>query len=222
MNTPFLRFVRIPAAIADYLVSGLATIVLFVVAWVLDGWVKSNRGGKRFSHRNPLFVGLNRVVGRVARDLFKQVERRLINWSRSRLSYRRVAPLRWVGPELTIQNGIYELPSPLTYCANSTPEQREPSCIDLSLPVGTPGRSARSTLADNPSYARLTPDQRANYLQWMSTGRTHPLKHMNYAFLFFYGLERVSLSSETISTRLSRKSSACWRPTPLRALLTDT
>jgi len=39
----------------------------------------------------------------------------------------------------------------------------------------------------------MTPRQRANYLQWLATGKTGPLHDIGYAFVYFYGLERRAL-----------------------------
>jgi uncharacterized tellurite resistance protein B-like protein len=41
-----------------------------------------------------------------------------------------------------------------------------------------------------PTYAGLSPNQRANYLRWLAGGRAEPINNIGYAFLFFYGLER--------------------------------
>ena len=42
----------------------------------------------------------------------------------------------------------------------------------------------------SPTYATITPTQRANYLSWLANGRVRPLTDIGYAFLFLYGLER--------------------------------
>src|SRR5581483_5446840 len=41
-----------------------------------------------------------------------------------------------------------------------------------------------------PRYAAITPNQRANYLEWLAGGRASDLEDIGYAFIFFYGLER--------------------------------
>jgi hypothetical protein len=59
-----------------------------------------------------------------------------------------------------------------------------------------------------PQYKRMTPEQRAYYLLWLSTGRKAPLNDIGYAFVFFYGLERRALvdnaSIETVLTEATR------------------
>jgi uncharacterized tellurite resistance protein B-like protein len=39
----------------------------------------------------------------------------------------------------------------------------------------------------------MSPNQRANYLAWLASGRTAPLSDIGYVFVFFYGLERRAL-----------------------------
>lgn len=41
-----------------------------------------------------------------------------------------------------------------------------------------------------PRYNDISPECRGSYLQWLSTGRSHPDTYIGYIFLFFYGLER--------------------------------
>jgi uncharacterized tellurite resistance protein B-like protein len=66
----------------------------------------------------------------------------------------------------------------------------EASCIDLRLPIGTPVEEAPGCLGYYPEFARLSRNQRATYLKWLSDGRSGPLSDIGYVFLFFYGLER--------------------------------
>ena len=77
----------------------------------------------------------------------------------------------------------------MVYLSESIRED-EASCIDLSLEVGKPAWEAAGALGYYPTYAKLSPSQRANYLSWLSNGRTGALADIGYAFLFFYGLER--------------------------------
>ncbi|OPZ86982.1 MAG: Tellurite resistance protein TerB [bacterium ADurb.Bin429] len=42
----------------------------------------------------------------------------------------------------------------------------------------------------------MSPGQRANYLHWLTTGKTGPLHDIGYAFVYFYGLERRVLIDE--------------------------
>ncbi|MDD4803545.1 MAG: TerB N-terminal domain-containing protein, partial [Syntrophomonas sp.] len=41
-----------------------------------------------------------------------------------------------------------------------------------------------------PSYSEASPDARAAYLKWLSTGKSDPVADIGYVFLYFYGLER--------------------------------
>jgi len=67
----------------------------------------------------------------------------------------------------------------------------EPALVDPWLPVDwrNPDWYGR-TLDYWPSYSTLTPQARAAYLSWISSGRSHPDVPIGYVFLFFYGLER--------------------------------
>lgn len=63
--------------------------------------------------------------------------------------------------------------------------------IDVGLPVRRPRPD--TTLPDLgywPSYARIAPECRSAYLEWLAGGRSDPSIDIGYVFLFFYGLER--------------------------------
>ena len=98
--------------------------------------------------------------------------------------------LRWIGSGNAVAAGEYVLNDPMVYVSTGQHREDEASCIDLSLRVGRPVRELTGSLGYYPTYAKLSPDQRANYLRWLSTGRVEPLHDIGYAFLFFYGLER--------------------------------
>jgi hypothetical protein len=98
--------------------------------------------------------------------------------------------LRWYGRGETVTVGEYLLRDPMVYVSHGRPPEEEASCIDLSLEVGQPLAENVVGLRKNPSYALLSPNQRAYYLRWMSNGRVGPLENIGFAFLFFYGLER--------------------------------
>jgi uncharacterized tellurite resistance protein B-like protein len=86
--------------------------------------------------------------------------------------------------------GRYDIPDPLTYCSTGRAASSDPSCIDYSLPIGAEINEPKGALGYWPDYARITPNQRANYLRWMASGRTSVLEDIGYVFIFFYGLER--------------------------------
>ena len=82
----------------------------------------------------------------------------------------------------------------MVYTASGNPTwEGEPSTIYLNQSVGNPVASNGSEIPYWPSYANLSNDQRATYLQWLSHGRrvSDPSSvETGYIFLFFYGLER--------------------------------
>lgn len=41
-----------------------------------------------------------------------------------------------------------------------------------------------------PAYDRISPRNRAGYLEWLAGGRSDPRAYIGYVFLYFYGLER--------------------------------
>ncbi len=98
--------------------------------------------------------------------------------------------LAWCGMGQTMRIDRYILKDPLVYSSSDGEGISEASCINLRLPVGRPINEPRGSLGYYPEYSRLSADQRANYLRWLSEGRSGPLDDIGYAFLFFYGLER--------------------------------
>jgi uncharacterized tellurite resistance protein B-like protein len=97
--------------------------------------------------------------------------------------------ITWVGDSQEIRIYNYLIPNPLIYLSTNHIENSEASCIDLSLPIGKPISELKRVLGYWPRYASISPDQRANYLLWLSKGRSAELLDIGYAFLFFYGLE---------------------------------
>jgi uncharacterized tellurite resistance protein B-like protein len=101
-----------------------------------------------------------------------------------------VPKFRWYGRGETVRVGADLLTDPMVYVSEVQPREEEASCIDLSLDVGRPVRESAGSLGYYPTYARISPNQRANYIGWLSNNRISPLNDIGYAFLFFYGLER--------------------------------
>lgn len=65
------------------------------------------------------------------------------------------------------------------------------SClIDPKLKVGSLPSEPPTDTVYWPSYANISPVQRAIYLHWLSTGKCDPSYPVGYAFLYLYGLER--------------------------------
>ncbi len=105
-------------------------------------------------------------------------------------SPRKDEEFRWLGKGETVSVRGYMLRDPLVYLSQRRPRKEEASCIDLSLEIGNPIHELSPGLGYYPTYAGLTPVQRANYLRWLCSGRADPLDDIGYAFLYFYGLER--------------------------------
>ena len=106
------------------------------------------------------------------------------------------AKIEWSGPGESLNVGPYHLADPLTYWSESNSSARDSSCIDLTLPIGVHQRHLLDSLGYQPTYAGLSPNCRANYLDWMSTGRVNPIADIGYAFLFFHGLEKRLLLTQ--------------------------
>ena len=66
----------------------------------------------------------------------------------------------------------------------------EPSLISVELPIGEPIMPA-PPLGYYPSYRKLSPDERATYLNWLCNV-DNPID-IGYVFIFYYGLERILL-----------------------------
>jgi len=98
--------------------------------------------------------------------------------------------LIWIGSEEEVTVSRYRIKDPLTYTSQGAPSTPEASCIDAKLKVGVPVAEPKGALGYWPEYSKISPDQRANYLSWLATGRKAPLHDIGYAFIFFYGLER--------------------------------
>ena len=113
--------------------------------------------------------------------------------------------LRWHGAGETVSVKGYVLRDPMVYISEGTPSEGDASCINLSLEVGRPAWDAAGALGHFPSYARMSPNQRANYLSWLANGRALPLADIGYAFLYFYGLERRLLIDGQDSIRIVKE-----------------
>ena len=118
------------------------------------------------------------------------------------------APLLWVGKGESLTAGSYHVEGPNTYVCHGIASWEEASCIYTQLPIGQPFAVQSQELGYYPQYKSMTPEQRAYYLLWLSTGRKVPLSDIGYAFVFFYGLERRALvdnaSIETVLTEATR------------------
>lgn len=76
----------------------------------------------------------------------------------------------------------------------------EPSLVDLSLPIDRAVHDCRERRLNYwPAYAAASPQARAAYLHWLTTGRQDPQADIGYVFLYFYGLERRVLHDAELS-----------------------
>jgi len=101
--------------------------------------------------------------------------------------------LFWAGMQTPLTIHAYTIHNPLTYWSNGSVSPDEASCLDTKLTIGQPHNPNTPLLPYWPRYSQITPDQRAKYLLWLSTGKDNELEEIGYAFLYFYGLERRAL-----------------------------
>jgi tellurite resistance protein len=111
----------------------------------------------------------------------------------------------------------YTVPGGLLYLGHldlnrSAPE---PSIIDPTLPIAGPTGCHERLMGYWPSYSSISPEARAAYLNWLSTGKSDPQADIGYVFLYFYGLEkrlftlpsfdrRITSEIDTIRTEIER------------------
>lgn len=106
----------------------------------------------------------------------------------------------WVPAGREILAGGYRISGGMIYVGTGLPgvgpwSDVEPALIDPSLPVRSrqPDREGK-LMGYWPSYARISPESRAAYLEWLAQGRSAPDACIGYVFLFFYGIERRVLA----------------------------
>lgn len=107
---------------------------------------------------------------------------------------------RWLEPGRPVDVAGYSLPGGMIYVGEGLSPVRElrevePALIQPGLPVDSaaPNRTGEG-MPYWPSYASITPRDRAAYLEWLAGGRKAPGAYVGYVFLFFYGLERRALA----------------------------
>lgn len=96
--------------------------------------------------------------------------------------------LMWVG-EKELKIGSYVIENAMTYYNNSQDRVETSACIPNKLGIGREVYEEKGALGYWPSYAGISSNQRANYLNWMKKGRLTELNDVGYIFIFFYGLE---------------------------------
>jgi len=91
-----------------------------------------------------------------------------------------------------------EIACGLIYVSDSRSDERsrwrDPSLINTHLRVAAAAEPPRKgEIGYWPSYAALSPSNRACYLDWLASGRTDEDIDTGLLFIFFYGLERRAL-----------------------------
>lgn len=105
--------------------------------------------------------------------------------------------LTWLAPGQRLTAGGGTTDRALTYLwlgQVRSPQQapfHEPSAISPLWPADVNGDCP--PLPYWPSYAEMTPGQRATYLRWLTGGRKSLPPEAGYMFVFYYGLERRAL-----------------------------
>ncbi|MEO5331186.1 MAG: TerB N-terminal domain-containing protein [Magnetococcus sp. YQC-5] len=104
----------------------------------------------------------------------------------------------WCPPGSPVQVGNYTIPMGMVYVGqhphspftmHQTPSV-EPALIQPQLAVhNTQPDRAGLHLTYWPSYATLSPESRAAYLEWLADGASAPETNIGYVFLYYYGLE---------------------------------
>ena len=92
--------------------------------------------------------------------------------------------LIWIG-EKELKVGHYLIENAMTYYNKSKYSEEMAACIPYKLKIGSEIDEEKGALGYWPSYSEITPDQRANYLNWMKSGRKSELKDVGYIFIFF-------------------------------------
>ena len=101
--------------------------------------------------------------------------------------------LRWCGRSGHIQLDSIVVPSPVAYWSNGDPATREPSCIDVTLPVLFPQQGEQLPAEGAESYAEMSPLQRGIYLTWLAGARIQPPLHACYPAMWLFGIERRTI-----------------------------
>jgi tellurite resistance protein len=98
----------------------------------------------------------------------------------------------WVpaGKDVTVRG--YTVPGGLLYLGHLdlSGSTAEPSVIDPTLPIAGPTSCHERLMSYWPSYSSISPEARAAYLGWLSSGKSDPQADIGYVFLYFYGLEK--------------------------------
>lgn len=110
----------------------------------------------------------------------------------------READADWLLPGQVRAISGREIACGLIYVSNSRSDERsrwrDPSLISTRLRVAAVAElPQKGEIGYWPSYAALSPSNRACYLDWLASGRTYEDIDTGLLFVFFYGLERRAL-----------------------------
>lgn len=98
--------------------------------------------------------------------------------------------ITFYGPGKRVDLGRGPIDGPLVYATGQKYlHVFDASLIELPLPTSKSAYLAES-LPYWPTYHECSPRQRAQYLDWIYSGRKDPSVELGYVFIFFYGLER--------------------------------
>ena len=100
------------------------------------------------------------------------------------------ADLIWAGKGSRIEVMGIALPGPMVYWSNGGAKIKEPSTIDITLPVKIDENIGQPEIPS--SYEAMSPEQRGAYLRWLSRGRMGTASS-SYFRLWFFGIERRAM-----------------------------
>jgi len=98
--------------------------------------------------------------------------------------------LIWAGKGGRIEVKGIALPGPMVYWSNGAAKIKEPSTIDITLPVAIDENIGQPEIPS--SYEAMSPEQRGSYLRWLSRGRMGAASS-SYFRLWFFGIERRAM-----------------------------
>jgi tellurite resistance protein len=106
-------------------------------------------------------------------------------------------PAHWIPKGHSVQVGNWVIKAGMLYVGSDlrAPNgQIDPALIEPRARTSqTAGHYSQRQTDYWPSYSTISPEARATYLSWLSSGRDDPTADIGYVFLYFYGLERRAL-----------------------------
>lgn len=106
-------------------------------------------------------------------------------------------PANWIPKGHSVQVGNWVIKDGMVYVGSNliAPNgEIEPALIEPRARVSQRAAHYSQRQTDYwPSYSTISPEARATYLSWLSSGRDDPSADIGYVFLYFYGLERRAL-----------------------------